>query len=71
MMMGRAGVDVDEGEAHGLGHQGRERRVVSRLLPPPRFLDRLHLASTVLVSALAHAGSPIIIVDSVRERCGV
>ena len=37
MMMGRAGVDVDEGEAHGLGHQGRERRVVSRLLPPPVF----------------------------------
>ena len=70
MMMGRAGVDVDEGEAHGLGHQGRERRVV-RLAPPssPRFLDRLHLASTVLVSALA--GSPVIIVDSVRERCDV
>ena len=51
MMMGRAGVDVDEGQAHGLGHQGRERRVV-RLAPPssPRFLDRLYLASTVLVS---------------------
>ena len=33
MMMGRAGVDVDEGQAHGPGHQGRERRVV-RLAPP-------------------------------------
>ena len=34
MMMGRAGVDMDEGQARRLGHQGRERRVVSRLLPP-------------------------------------
>ena len=64
-MMGRAGEDVDERQAHRLGHQGRDRRVVSRLLPPRDFWT---------ASILLPPSSPLHLqahVDPVRERCDV